>query len=114
MNKKSILRESAFTLAEVLITLVIIGVVAAVTVPMINISAAARANSQRQANIVAKITHATDMMRANGALGKFATTDEFVDELQKYLKINKRCDAEHIAECWPTKTVTTEKVKLMK
>ncbi|MBD8963738.1 hypothetical protein EGQ77_03980, partial [bacterium] len=25
----------------------------------------------------------------------------------KYIKISTRCDADHIADCWPTKTVTT-------
>ena len=47
-------------------------------------------------------------MRAHGLLNtKYASTDAFVDELQKYLKIAKRCDSEHIADCWPTEKVTT-------
>ena len=67
-----------------------------------------RVNSQRQANIVYKVTQATNLMKANGAMiNGFESTDAFVDELQKYLKIMKRCDSEHIAECWPTKKVTT-------
>ena len=47
-------------------------------------------------------------MRADGGLERtYASTDDFVDELSKYLKISTRCDAAHIADCWPTKTVTT-------
>ena len=47
-------------------------------------------------------------MRADGGLERtYASTDDFVDELSKYLKISTRCDASHIADCWPTKTVTT-------
>ena len=66
-----------------------------------------RANSQRQANIVYKITQATNLMKSNGALSEgFESTDKFVDELQKYLKIMKRCDSDHIADCWPTTKVT--------
>lgn len=67
-----------------------------------------RVNSHRQANIAYKITQATDKMKALGLLnGTYASTDAFVDELQKHLKIAKRCDASHIADCWPTDKVMT-------
>ena len=47
-------------------------------------------------------------MRADGGLERtYNSTDEFVDEFSKYIKISTRCDADHIADCWPTKTVTT-------
>ncbi|MBO6088617.1 prepilin-type N-terminal cleavage/methylation domain-containing protein, partial [bacterium] len=101
-------KKSAFTLAEVLITLGIIGVVAAITMPAVIVNINERVNSERQANIAQKVTQAMEQMRAHGLLNaKYASTDAFVDELQKYLKIAKRCDSEHIAECWPTETVTT-------
>jgi hypothetical protein len=49
-----------------------------------------------------------DLMRADGGLERtYNSTDEFVDEFSKYIKISTRCDADHIADCWPTKTVTT-------
>lgn len=67
-----------------------------------------RINSHRQANIAYKITQATDKMKAMGLLnGTYATTDQFVDELQKHLKIAKRCSANNIADCWPTDKVMT-------
>ena len=99
---------NAFTLAEVLITLGIIGVVAAITMPTVIANINERVNSERQANIAQKVTQAMEQMRAHGLLNtQYASTDAFVDELQKYLKIAKRCDSEHIADCWPTATVTT-------
>ena len=98
----------AFTLAEVLVTLGVIGVVAAITMPTVIANINERVNSERQANIAQKITQAMEQMRAHGLLNtKYASTDAFVDELQKYLKIAKRCDSEHIADCWPTDKVTT-------
>ena len=101
-------QKVAFTLAEVLITLGIIGVVAAITMPTVIANINERVNSERQANIAQKVTQAMELMRAHGLLNtQYANTDAFVDELQKYLKIAKRCDSEHIAECWPTATVTT-------
>lgn len=69
---------------------------------------AERENSETQANIAQKITKSMDLMRAAGGLERtYNSTDEFVDEFSKYIKISTRCDASHIADCWPTKTVTT-------
>ena len=100
--------KKAFTLAEVLITLGVIGVVAAITLPAIMENVTERVNSERQANIAQKITQAMEQMRAHGLLNiQYASTDAFVDELQKYLKVAKRCDASNIADCWPTDKVTT-------
>ncbi|MBQ3819389.1 type II secretion system protein, partial [bacterium] len=99
-------RKTAFTLAEVLITLGIIGVVAAVALPALITNINDRANSERQANIAQKITQAMEQMRAHGELVQYGSTDAFVDVLQKYLKITKRCDADHLADCWTTSTIT--------
>ena len=69
---------------------------------------AERENSEAQANLAQKITKSMDLMRADGGLERtYNSTDEFVDEFSKYIKISTRCDADHIADCWPTKTVTT-------
>ena len=96
----------AFTLAEVLITLGIIGIVAAITLPALIDSVTERKNSERHANIVYKVTQAMDIMKAHGELsGTYPSTEAFVDELQKYLKVSKRCDSNHIADCWPTEKV---------
>jgi len=102
-----------FTLAEVLITLGLIGVIAAITLPSLITSTVKRAETDKQANIVYKITQATDKMRAEGALHQYDSTDAFVDEFQKYIKIIKRCDSNHIADCWPTKTVIDSNGKVM-
>ena len=40
-------------------------------------------------------------MNSLGLIGPYASTDAFVDELQKHLKIMKRCDSSHLRECWP-------------
>ena len=100
-------RKTAFTLAEVLVTLGVIGIVAAIIMPMLITNINDLANSERHANIAYKITQAMEQMRAHGKLTAYPTTSAFVDELQKYLKITKRCDANHIAQCWPTEKVTT-------
>ena len=101
------MNKTGFTLAEVLITLGVIGVVAAITLLSFMENVTERINSERQANIAQKITQAMEQMRAHGLLNtQYQSTDAFVDELQKYLKIAKRCDSNHIADCWPTEKVT--------
>lgn len=107
-------KSSGFTLAEVLITLAIIGVVAALSLPTLLQAIAERSSSETQANVAQKITKSMNLMRADGALEKtYASTDDFVDELSKYLKITTRCDADHIASCWPAKTVITKEGKVL-
>ncbi len=95
------LNKSAFTLAEVLITLGIIGVVASMTIPtlMTNVS-------NRQFETGAKKTEATLiqallMMKANNALVGHETTENFVNELKNYLKIAKTCEAGSLSGCYP-------------
>ena len=112
LNNKTDLRRvkqkhAAFTLAEVLITLGIIGVVAALTLPALltNVQAKIRAEQVRTAKY--KFTKATEKMNSLGLIGPYDSTDAFVDELQKHLKISKRCDVNNLRGCWPYETITT-------
>ena len=112
MSTKKILCENAekraFTLAEALIALVVVGIVAAVTVPTLANRYAQRVNSERHANIVYKMATAMHNMKNQGELeGKFDTTMDFVNRLKRYIKIDKICKSDKIAECWPTKSVIT-------
>lgn len=98
--------RTAFTLAEVLITLGIIGVVAAISLPTILENITFRTYAEKQVNTVQKVTQAMELMRAHNHLSiRYESTEAFVDELEKHLKITKRCSYENIAECWPTETV---------
>ena len=99
----------AFTLAEVLITIGIIGVVAVLVLPSFIQDMSERINSNRQANIAQKITKSVELMAVNGDYTGITNTEEFVNKLSKYLKIAKVCDKDHLEECWPTKEITTAK-----
>ena len=98
-------KRVAFTLAEVLITLGIIGVVAAMTLPVLltNVQAKIRAEQIRSAKY--KFSLATEKMARLNLIGPYDSTDAFVDELQKHLKISKRCNASNLRGCWPYDTV---------
>ena len=98
-------KKAAFTLAEVLITLGIVGVVAALTLPALltNVQAKIKAEQIRSAKY--KFSLATEKMARLNLIGPYDSTDAFVDELQKHLKISKRCNASNLRGCWPYETV---------
>ena len=100
-------KKAAFTLAEVMIVVAIIGVVAALVLPGFVQDMAERINSNRQANIAQKITKSMELMTVNGDYKNISNTEEFVNALSKYLKIAKVCDKDHLTDCWPTKNVKT-------
>ena len=107
MKSNNLSNKKGFTLSEILITLGIIGVVAALTLPSFMLNVTQRINSERQANIAQKVTRAMEQMRAHGELNQsYPTTESFVDKLQSYLKVTKRCEGDKIAECWPTDKIT--------
>ena len=97
----------AFTLAEVLITLGIIGIVAAMTLPTLNQAINNKVRAEQVRTVKYKFTKATEKMNSLGLIGPYASTDAFVDELQKHLKIMKRCDSSHLRECWPYDEINT-------
>ena len=67
-----------FTLAEVLITFGVIGLVAALTMPTLLKNIAERSNSEAQANLAQKITKSMDLMRADGGLERtYASSDNY-------------------------------------
>lgn len=109
-EKKKILMPSkkAFTLAEVLITLGIIGVVAAMTIPTLITN-----NQQRSMDTAAnvfnrKFGEALKIMNAQSSLAGFTTTRDFVDELSKHIKIVKICDSNELTNCFVSEINTSE------
>ena len=95
----------AFTLAEVLITLGIIGVVAAMTLPALLTNIQSKVRAERSRSVQYKFSLATEKMARLNLIGPYDSTDAFVDELQKHLKISKRCNASNLRGCWPYDTV---------
>ena len=98
-------KKVAFTLAEVLITLGIIGVVAALTLPALLTNIQSKVRAERSRSVQYKFSLATEKMARLNLIGPYDSTDAFVDELQKHLKISKRCNASNLRGCWPYDTV---------
>ena len=98
-------KKVAFTLAEVLITLGIIGVVAALTLPALLTNVQSKIRGEQKRSVMYKFSLATEKMARLNLIGPYDSTDAFVDELQKHLKISKRCNASNLRGCWPYDTV---------
>ncbi len=104
-------RRKAFTMAEILLSLTIIGVVAAITLPSLMANINERTwNTQRKA-LYARMSQAIAMMPQVGGYGTL-TEDEngsvtadtaaetfLTDGLSKVLKINNICDFDHLTDC---------------
>ena len=104
-TQHSQVEKRAFTLAEVLITLGIIGVVAALTLPALLTNIQSKVRAERSRSVQYKFSLATEKMARLNLIGPYDSTDAFVDELQKHLKISKRCNASNLRGCWPYDTV---------
>ncbi len=111
--------KAAFTMAEILLSLTIIGVVAAITLPSLTGNINERTwNTQRKA-LYARMSQAVALMPALNGYGTLTEGNEsasavdtaaetFVTEgLSKVLKINNICDADHIHDCGIASIVTT-------
>jgi len=98
----------AFTLAEVLITLTIIGAVAAMTIPQLVKNMNDYAYGKSKDTFDMKITEAMNQMKTNNVMDGYANNEKFVDVFQKYMKISKRCTASNLTDCFPAKIYATD------
>ncbi|MCM1010199.1 MAG: hypothetical protein NC390_04915 [Fusobacterium sp.] len=96
----------AFTMAEILLSLTIIGVVAAITLPSLTGNINERTwNTQRKA-LFARISQAVPLM---GSVNGYANAETFVTAgLAKVLKINNICSTDKISDC----SIASKMVKL--
>ena len=92
--------KKGFTLAEVLITLGIIGVVAAITVPTLVANQNAKVFKTRKAVAELKIGEITRQMNFYDALAPHLTTTSFVNSLKNYVKVGKICDSNNLTDCF--------------
>ncbi|MCI5888460.1 MAG: type II secretion system GspH family protein [Brachyspira sp.] len=98
-------------MAEVLITLGIIGIVAALTLPAFISNVQGRIQAKRVENINQKLSKVTDKMAVQSGLIGYPDTMSFVQEMKKHMSIAKVCDNSHLSECWGTTEVDVGKDK---
>ena len=101
-------KRCAFTLAEVLITLAIIGVVAALTIPPLIKNHNKKAWSTAQDVFTKRLEVATRQMNTEEKLAGYDSTMDFVNELKKYIKITRVCDNSEITKCFAKEVIWNE------
>ena len=113
-------KKAAFTLAEVLITLAIIGIVAALTIPTLVQNYQTKAWNTASQVFQRKLGEALKVMNVQGTLAGYTTTEAFVDELSKHIKITRICENDDITTCfadkvtWDGEEVEMSKIKTSK
>ncbi len=97
------IRRCAFTLAEVLITLGIIGIVAAMTIPTLVANYQTKSWNTSASVFERKLGEALKVMNSEMTLAGQKTTENFVNELSKHIKIAKVCQNDKLMECFSEK-----------
>lgn len=92
--KRTVIKLLAFTLSELLVTLSIIGVVSALTVPTLMNKYQAQANVTQLRKVYFDLSQATDLLLTEEGKNSISATS-LVDDpgkfLKKYLRINQDC-----------------------
>lgn len=97
------MRKNGFTLAEVLITLGIIGVVAALTIPTLISSYRSKQLDTADKKFNADILAAMRLMEVENEYDNLKTSEEFVNSLSRYIKINEICENSDLSKCFSEK-----------
>ena len=113
-------KRFGFTLAEVLITLAIIGVVATMTIPTLVADYQKKSWETSRDVFNRKLTEALRVMNVQQTIANKGDTINFVNELSKHFKITKICSNDKLQDCfnsevvWGDETVDMSKVKKAK
>ena len=102
-------KRVAFTLAEVLITLAVIGVVAALTLPGLIQNHNETAWKTAKDLWEKKLTETVRRMNVDGVMTGHDSTEDFMNTFKNYMKVIKTCDNNDINKCYSPKIVTTGK-----
>lgn len=98
--RKSV-HKSGFTLAEILVTLSIIGIVSALTIPALLASVDEKVYTTQKKSFTARLTTAISQLDRMSGYGKTAQdhAEAFVIELSKVYKLNSICDSSDVSAC---------------
>ena len=94
------MNKQGFTLAEVLITLGIIGVVAAMTIPTLIADYQERSYNTAASVFERRLGEALKVMNSQQTLAGHTSTESFVNELKKHIKVTKTCANDKLMDCF--------------
>lgn len=102
------IRKKAFTLAEVLITMTIIGIVTALLLPTVVQHIQEKSWNSSAEVFEKKLEESLKVMNSQGVLAGYRTTEAFVQRLSQFMKISKICDNNHLKDCFESKIKQTD------
>lgn len=93
----------AFTLAELLITITIVGVIAAMTLPTLlkKIDRTRYTNTYKK--VESTLLNGLRRMKADDSFQGLKSTEEFVEQFSKAAKVVSVCPANNLSDCFPNK-----------
>ncbi len=97
---KTFFKKTGFTLAENLITLTIIGIIASITIPALIKKHNEKTWATAKNIFENKLEIAVKQMNTEEKLAGYASTIDFVNELKKYIKIDRICNNNNITKCF--------------
>ena len=97
------MKKTGFTLAEVLITLGILGIVAAITIPTLVSNYKQRAWDTAANVFERKLEESLKAMNTQQTLAGYRNTADFVSELSKHFKITRVCKNDDLLTCFEDK-----------
>ena len=104
-QKLNPIKNTAFTMAEILLSLTIIGVVAAITLPSLTGNINERTWATQKKALYARMSQAIPLI---GSVNGYADSETFITgALSKVLKINNICDKDHLEDCGIATKFTT-------
>ena len=94
----------AFTLAEVLTTLTVIGVIAVVVLPALNSSVDTKVLEKQKATSEFKLKDGLHRMQIKSELAKeYESTEDFVNAMKKYFNFTTVCSNTELTKCFGKK-----------
>ena len=106
--------KKGFTLAEVLITLTVIGVVAALTLPTLISTMHTKAMERKEKVFKLRLVHGLREMAVKSRLTNFDSTYDFAQELGQHYKYLNLCKSDNIKACYQVDEVTDPKGNVIK
>ena len=110
------MKKNAFTLAEVLITLAIVGVVAAVSLPTLNTNVQKQGLSAQVSKFYNQYTKAIQMYLVDNELDEIPRSFNVDAFVKKYFKVTQKCEKEEGSEniCWAStyRTIDNNEVEI--
>ena len=94
------MKKYAFTLAEVLIAMSVIGIVAVLSIPRFIENGNQKAWNAAQKLFDKQLVEATRRMNIDGVMSGHTTTQEFLSVFKKYFKINETCAPTLLGTCF--------------